>query len=249
MPKTCIIIPCYNEEKRFDEKEFSDFFQVDDDTHFYLVNDGSTDETLDLLNKVKNKIGDRVRILHLKKNKGKAEAVRIGMLSALSWMNFDYFGYFDADFSAPLNQISLLVNIMEEKHGGCHAIFGSRILYLNNVIKRKAWRHYGGRIFAVIADRMLDLSIYDTQCGAKIFSRDIINNIFLEPFRSRWLFDIEIILRLRNIYGKQELKNLIIEFPLHVWKEKGDSKISMFDIVKIPYELLKIYYYYGKEAS
>ena len=49
MSKYCIVIPCFNEEKRILTDDFINFIGQNNDFHFLFVNDGSTDKTLNAL--------------------------------------------------------------------------------------------------------------------------------------------------------------------------------------------------------
>ena len=54
--------------------------------------------------------------------------------------------------------------------------------------------YYLGRLFATLASTLLDVRIYDTQCGAKIFrSTDDLKIVLSKPFLSSWIFDVELI--------------------------------------------------------
>ena len=77
-----IVIPCYNEEKRFEASVIIDFIQKND-FHFCLVNDGSKDNTIKLLDRVKEESNGKVRIINLRNNVGKAEAIRIAFQEVL----------------------------------------------------------------------------------------------------------------------------------------------------------------------
>ena len=72
MANTCIIIPCYNEEKRLPCEEVVDFISKND-VHFTFVNDGSSDNTIQILNSMKEQYPKKIRVLDNGKNKGKAE--------------------------------------------------------------------------------------------------------------------------------------------------------------------------------
>ncbi len=76
-------------------------------------------------------------------------------------------------------------------------VLGSRVARLGSSIERNALRHYLGRAYATIASMALGITVYDTQCGAKVFR---VNDTFVaalaEPFRSSWAFDVELLHRL-----------------------------------------------------
>lgn len=241
-----IIIPCYNEAERFNKEMFFSYFDVLEQIHYLFVNDGSTDATKSMLDAVKNEAFQRnpevsVQVLNLPENVGKAEAVRQGVLTATENKDTKYIAYFDADFSAPLTEINNLKKAMTANTNR-KAVLGSRIKKVGSFIERSSMRHFTGRIFAtVVNNTILKIAIYDTQCGAKLFTKECAQQVFKEPFVSRWLFDVEVISRLQELYPINELNQIIFEQPLTVWKEMGDSKIRLKDLLKMPYQLFLIY--------
>lgn len=241
--KIALIIPCYNEEERLPISEFTNFYTQNNYVSFFFVNDGSKDDTINVLNKLSEERSDRIYILDLPKNKGKAEAVRQGILKAINTRQFDYVGYFDADLSTSLDELYNFLEAIKEYYNP-DFICGSRIRLLGRKIERKWHRHYLGRIFSTIVTLMLGIAIYDSQCGAKLFKAELAGKIFIQPFVSSWLFDIELLLRTKKIFGKYEFEKHIIEVPLKKWLEKGDSKITIFDFFTFPYELFKIWIKY-----
>ena len=144
MQKTCIIIPCFNEQDRLPVDDFIYFFD-NFPIYFCFVNDGSSDETLNLLNDIRKGREDRILIADLTRNQGKAEAVRIGILESLKWSHFDLIGYFDADLSTPLIEI---VNLSKYFDENTLVVFGSRVKRLGVTINRNPLRHYLGRVFS-----------------------------------------------------------------------------------------------------
>ncbi len=80
----------------------------------------------------------------------------------------------------------------------------------------------------------------DTQCGAKVMHKALVKPIFEKSFITKWLFDVEIFMRMRKLYGKNEAKALICEQPLKRWIHADGSKISMKDSAKIVGQLAKI---------
>jgi len=239
MQKICVIIPCYNEEARFPRNAFLEFLLSNNEFHYCLVNDGSKDATATMLYELHKSAPERIKVLDFKKNGGKAEAVRHGMIEAIKWKTFDGLAYFDADFSAPLNQLYLLINAFK-KNTDSFFILGSRVKRMGAIISRSPKRHYLGRIFSTFASIILKLPVYDTQCGAKLISSVEVSDIFAEPFISRWLFDIEIMARFIKKYGAEKCLQGLIEVPLEHWKEVGDSRIKSSHLIKIPLELLRI---------
>jgi len=241
MNKVCIIIPFFNEEKRFNSSHVANFIENHDDYSFCLVNDGSSDGTLSLLNGLQSSF-NQVKVIDLVQNCGKAEAIRQGMMEVLTWNKFEYVAFLDADFSAPIEVIPFML----DSHPDISVYLGARIKYLGVNIFRDSFRHYVGRVFATLASSTLNLPIYDTQCGAKIFRKDLIEVAFGEPFISTWLFDLEVIMRIVKKLGWNQFSLVSREIPLYEWIEKGGSKVKMSYMFRLPFDLLKVRKKYGK---
>jgi dolichyl-phosphate beta-glucosyltransferase len=237
-----VVVPCYNEAARLQPLRFSEFLAQDEQVDFLLVNDGSKDATLSVLETLRKKHPDRIRVLDKQPNGGKAEAVRAGMQAAIAGEGVGVTGFWDADLATPLNVIPhLLRKLMEDPRR--QMIFGSRVRLLGHAIHRKPLRHYLGRIFATAVSIILELPIYDTQCGAKLFRvTPEFKLILASPFQSRWIFDVEIIARFMAIHNKDaSFADLAIyENPLPRWEDVAGSKVGPLDFFTAFYELMRI---------
>lgn len=247
MQKICIIIPCFNEEKRLPIEEFVRFFKAEKIFDVCFVNDGSTDKTINVLTNLKNRLGDKCMVIDNKKNLGKAETVRTGILENIN-KGYDYIGYFDADLATPLDELNYFLHFCDGSFK-YDMIFGSRWRRIGASITRIPSRHYVGRIFSTVVSIMLKLHIYDTQCGAKLISKKYYSIIFEKPFVSKWLFDVELICRAIAGFGYDNVKNSILEIPLNTWIEKGNSRIKPLYYFKAPFDLLKINWKYRKRSA
>jgi dolichyl-phosphate beta-glucosyltransferase len=246
MQKICIVIPCYNEEDRLPVEEFNTFLTTSDSVYFCFVNDGSRDNTLEIVKHLHSHWAVKTMVVNLPCNYGKAEAVRRGMLESAQWKDFDYIGYFDADLSTPLSEIQFLLDQINQKDGYQMA-FGSRVKRIGARVERNAARHYPSRILATLIGMSLKLPVYDTQCGAKLMRSGIVPEVFKMPFISRWLFDVEIFARIIRLFGLHNSLNIMIEVPLRQWIDTPGSKIRPPYLFKAPLELLKIHLTYQRE--
>ena len=104
MSRTIIVVPCYNEANRLDAVRFQEFSAANPAVEFLFLNDGSTDGTLGVLERLHAVDPQHFRFVHFSRNSGKAEAVRRGMLTALE-DSPDYVGFWDADLATPLCEI------------------------------------------------------------------------------------------------------------------------------------------------
>lgn len=239
--KTCIVIPCFNEAERFKAGEYRDFLEKVADIDFCFVNDGSEDNTREVLLQFCKQMPERALMVDYEDNRGKAEAVRCGFLHVLSLQCYQAVAFADADLATPLSEMQRLIDIFYQKPGA-RIVMGSRIGRMGITIERKLYRHYTGRLFAAVISVLFRLNAYDTQCGAKVFDAEMARTVFEKPFLSQWLFDVEMLLRVRNTH--KDYQRIIYEIPLDCWCEQGNSKIRFSHILKMPWQLCKIYLEY-----
>ena len=236
--QSCLIIPCHNEAHRLDRKAVEAFIQSTPTIDLMLVDDGSVDSTAEVLQALKATTNDRLHVLCLASNQGKAEAVRAGMQAALALHRFDVVGFCDADLATPLSEMVRLTEVLDEQDADI--AFGCRLLRLGADIHRSKTRHYLGRFFATVVSSILGLPLYDTQCGAKVFRVSIACEIFRAEFSSRWFFDVELLARYRQTYGREATLRKVIEIPLRTWIDQPGSKLALWDFLMAPFELWRI---------
>jgi glycosyltransferase involved in cell wall biosynthesis len=238
-----VVVPCYNEEKRLDLKEVEKLL-LGDGVEVILVDDGSSDGTRGLLESCANQLGPRVMAHALDENHGKAEAVRAGLRLGIA-RGADAVGYLDADMSTSPEEMLALIELLRNRNA--RVVLGSRVRLLGHDVQRSAPRHYLGRLFATAASLILDLPVYDTQCGAKVFRADErFRAAIAEPFSSRWAFDVELLSRLTA--GPDGLTGgELLEVPLQRWEDRGGSKLGLVAMLGAGVDLLRIAM--GREES
>ena len=238
-----LIVPCFNEAARLDGQAFLDFAASHPDVRLLFVDDGSDDGTSGILDRLKDNAPDRLDVIHLPSNQGKAAAVREGILEGLRGRP-DLVGFWDADLSTPLSAVDDFV-AFAAKRPDIDIILGSRVMLMGRDIRREAWRHYFGRVFATGVSICLDLPVYDTQCGAKVFRAiETLAAVFEKPFHSPWIFDVEVLaryLRLPVEEGDPPRQSRIYELAVPVWHHVPGSKLHWADFVRAVYELIYIH--------
>ncbi len=274
-----VVVPCYNEAERLDGDRFLEFAGDHPSVRFLFVNDGSTDRTLEVLEWLHARYPDGVDVLDQPRNMGKAEAVRRGLLAALTSRGPnvlesapagaleegrgadkagahghgrhrglpDYVGFWDADLATPLEEIPRFARILDER-ADIDMVFGSRVQLLGRSIDRKLYRHYFGRVLATAVATTLGMPIYDSQCGAKLFrATPELRFALARPFFSGWVFDVELLARLKQAYAGagRDLAAAIYELPLDRWQDVQGSKTKARDAVVALYNLARIQWTYA----
>ena len=120
---------------------------------------------------------------------------------------------------------------------------------LGSSIDRHLWRHITGRVFATFASVISRLPVYDSQCGAKLFRRHAVAIVFQEPFATQWLFDVEILVRLRNRLGMRAVLEMVAEVPLKTWVDVSGSKLRVKHMLGVPFDLLRIHGRYNSKPA
>jgi dolichyl-phosphate beta-glucosyltransferase len=237
-PRIIMVIPCYNEANRLRKELLTDFIRYNEEITMLFVNDGSKDHTLEVLRNICSENPGRLYLLDLPENLGKAEAVRLGFIEAFL-MEPAFVGMWDADLSTPLDEVIYFLEVLTN-NDNIFLVMGSRVKLLGRSIRRSGLRHILGRLSATLISFTLELEVYDTQCGAKLFRvNDLTKDIFSRPFQSTWLFDVELIARIIKA-NSDTPDRLIYEFPLKEWTDIAGSKIRLSHYFKSLVELIRI---------
>lgn len=249
--RAVVVVPCFNEAKRLPVQAFHDFLAQTSDVTFVFVDDGSTDDTPQILEQLRQRHPRNICTLRLGANVGKAEAVRRGMRAALRRQP-TFVGYWDADLSTPLDAILRFVEVMQARPA-VNLVMGSRIALLGRDIRRSTVRHLTGRVFATAASLVLRLPVYDTQCGAKLFRKSpSLRTLLSQRFRARWVFDVEILARMVSIadHSTTDVPHpQIYEYPLEQWHDVGGSRLQVIDFVVAGLDLAAIYWRYMRHSA
>jgi glycosyltransferase involved in cell wall biosynthesis len=243
MRDTVIVIPCYNEAERLPAEEFRTFASGSERVRFLFVNDGSTDGTATRLEALCDGAGAELSWIDLPRNGGKAEAVRQGLWRAMEDSTVRYAGFWDADLATPLGEIPGFIQVLDDDPRK-EMVFGSRVNLIGRNVRRNTMRHYIGRVFATLACWTVELTIYDTQCGAKLFRvSERTRELVADRFLSRWIFDVEILARLVQARRGDELpppSEVVYELPLHNWYDVKGSKLKPSDVFTVMGDLVRI---------
>jgi glycosyltransferase involved in cell wall biosynthesis len=238
-----MVVPCHNEADRLDAEAFLRFCETHPHVGFVFVDDGSSDGTRQVHERLAAAAPGQVTARHHVPRRGKGETVRAGILEAFG-RGAPLVGFLDADLSTPLGAIDDFLALLAHRPD-VDLVLGSRVMLMGRDIRRRHVRHYAGRVFATAASLALDLPVYDTQCGAKVLRATAETaRLFAEPFRSPWIFDVELIarfLQLPTAPGAPTRRRQIYELALRTWHDRPGSKLHWHDFVWAMAELVYIW--------
>jgi dolichyl-phosphate beta-glucosyltransferase len=225
-----VVIPAYNERSRLPKTLLETIAWCNENLPSYeimVADDGSTDDTLELA-RLCMEFDGNVRVLscpHL----GKGAAVRMGMLNAKG----EKVLFMDADGATPLDEIPKLARKLDE---GFPIAIGSRVVTVDSgtTVEITALRKLTGRIFANLVKLFGVKGISDTQCGFKMFRRDVANALFLRQKIEGFAFDVEI------LYLARRLSFPVAEVPVN-WIDQKGSKVNVArDSIKMLLDVSKV---------
>jgi len=219
-----ITVPVYNEERRGKEflQQLIDFVHHHlNDCELLLVNDGSSDGTLDML-KTLAKGKHFARIISYLTNRGKAFAVNEGVLAARGSKVI----FIDADGSIPPEEIPRMRGLLDKYD----VVVGNRA-HRESIIDQPLTRETLGRVFNLYARLLFNTRVCDHLCGFKGFRLPVARHLFSKLVSDRWVFDVELFYRIR----KERFS--LVDMPIR-WVHKAGSKIRFLDPLKMFVQLL-----------
>jgi dolichyl-phosphate beta-glucosyltransferase len=178
-----------------------------------VVDDGSTDETPELLEERGN-LDARLRVIRFERNRGKGAAVRCGVLSTAA----TYVLVMDVDLSTPLSELSTLTAALGE---GNDLAIGSRGLPLSRIaVHQPLHRELMGKCFNALLRLLTGLPYRDTQCGFKLFQLEKTRVLFELQQVEGFAFDAELCLNASRVGLR------LAEVPV-AWVDNKDTKVKL----------------------
>jgi glycosyltransferase involved in cell wall biosynthesis len=213
-PHLSIIIPAHNEERRLPQtlEQVVHFAASQSfETEILVVENGSTDRTLEVGNEYANR-HPSVRVIH-EDLPGKGRAVQKGMLAATGTYRF----FADADFSMPPEEIVRFIPPVVD----VPVAIASREAPGAVRYDEPFYRHITGRVFNSLIRLLVLPALNDTQCGFKMFRADVAEDLFHHQTLMGWSFDVEL------LYIASRRGYPILEIPIP-WYFNPESKVNVF---------------------
>ena len=216
-PNLLLLIPAYNEERRIEPvlREYADYFRKNYPGKFRLVVvlNGCRDNTIGVVKKVSADFPE-VQLLEFAAPIGKGGALIEGLKLAPFT---DLIGYVDADGATGPAAFHDLVRRADE----AECVIGSRwipgaVLHQSQSGKRQ----FASRVFHVIVQTLFGMNIRDTQCGAKVLQRSVVEKIHATLHIADMAFDINL------LYSVKRAGLRVLEVPTE-WTDKVGSKVTL----------------------
>ena len=164
-----IIVPVFNEEEVIGEffKELSKFIsKIDKNPEVIFIDDGSMDNTLNLLKKLAEK-NNYIKIFSFRKHRGKAEALTLGFEKAKG----EYVLTIDADLQDRPDQIE---NLMKKSKEGWDLVSGWRKNRKDSIFKK-----ISSKAFNLLSSIFWGLRVNDLNCGLKLYTKEAAKSLNL----------------------------------------------------------------------
>lgn len=190
----CVLIPTYNNQhtlKRVLEGVLTYT------NHIIIINDGSTDSTIDILKNYPN-----IQQIHFPKNKGKGIALRTGFKKAIS-LGYDFALTIDSDGQHFPNDIPNFIIELEQHDTKNVLIIGSRNMKQEGVPGKSS---FGNKFSNFWFWFETGIKLKDTQSGFRLYPLHVIKN--LKFFTSKFEFEIEVIVK--SAWKDTDVKNMPI---------------------------------------
>lgn len=215
-PSLSLVVPAFNESERIAlplRRMASYLAEQSYGSEIIVVDDGSGDDTFELVCALGPELPVPLRVLRYSPNRGKGHALKVGFAASCA----DRILFTDADLSTP---IEATASLLEQLEAGADVAIGSRWLKGAEVLVHQPWyREYMGRVFTLLV-RGLIADVSDATCGFKAFRGDVGRDIFSLIRVRDWSFDAELLF-LAHQRGYE-----IVEVPVE-WEDREGTKVSL----------------------
>jgi dolichyl-phosphate beta-glucosyltransferase len=226
--KTTLIIPVYNFGHRLPktlEMLGAYFLNKASDIEIILVNDGSTDDTAQVL----EGISAPFRVIHNTTNLGKGASIKRGVKEARG----EHIFFTDADIPYDMSVMDESGEMLDQ---GYDIVLGSRNLPGSSSVERRSLvRRASSFVFSQLANLTLLHRIEDTQCGFKGFRSTIGKTIFEKVTLHGFVFDVEVIYLAQKMNAKTGL------VPVRLIDDTDSSVRLARDTYRMTRDLLKLF--------
>ncbi|MBL9182104.1 MAG: glycosyltransferase [Verrucomicrobiaceae bacterium] len=231
-----LVIPCFQESGRISRflAELCDETARLGGVTIRVVEDGSGEQEAKRMREIiaaqQARSPHLVAPLMLAENLGKGGAVHAAWREEKS---ADWLAFVDADGSCSAAEVSRLIQLARESPPRT-ALFASRVKMLGKSVERHFRRHLLGRVYATLVSELLDIPVYDSQCGLKLVPRACFEAVEARLKITGFAFDVELLTALLDSGCA------VHEVPIS-WHETPGGKVRLLrDSFLMARDVLKI---------
>jgi glycosyltransferase involved in cell wall biosynthesis len=231
MKDLSIIIPAYNEEERIEKtlSKLGKYFEKKQlNIEILIIVNNTTDKTVEIIKRYKKKY-PFIKYTNIRKAIGKGGAISVGLRKATG----KYVGFLDADgASTPVEIMKLYKAIIRNNKD---VVIASRYMKSSQIKgDLPVYRIIFSRIFNLVIRILFGLNYKDTQCGLKIFKKEVAQDLSRKIISTKWTIDINLLLICKY------LKYSVEEIPT-VWTAKDGSTLQIPKaLIEVPEELIAL---------
>ena len=213
-----IVIPAYNEEKRIPHtlESVGEYFKTNKeiDVEVLIVVNNTKDKTVDVIKQYQSKY-PFIKYTNIRKAIGKGGALSVGLRKASG----EYIAFMDADGASSVAQLVKLYRYISSNKD-LDVVIASRYMKGSRINNLPLYRKVLSRMFNLVTRFVFTLPYSDTQCGLKIFKRDVARDISKKIISKKWIIDLNILLLCKYLHYTVE------SLPI-IWTEKGNSTLKV----------------------
>jgi len=164
-----VFFPCYNEEKNLENtinKAIPVIKEIANNWEIIIVNDGSTDKTNIIAQKIQKLYPKNISIINHENNRGYGAALKSGLYNS----KYEWIVFTDSDGQFDFSEIKKFIK--KQKDTNSDIVIG---YYLNRQVPKSTI--FTSKIWELIVSLLFDLRITDIDCGFKLINKKVINKI------------------------------------------------------------------------
>ncbi|WP_122410285.1 undecaprenyl-phosphate 4-deoxy-4-formamido-L-arabinose transferase [Pseudomonas viridiflava] len=214
-----IVIPVYNEQQSLPEllrRTEAACARLRHDYEIVLVDDGSRDQSAEILQQAAEREGSRVVAVILNRNYGQHAAIMAGFEHCKG----DVIVTLDADLQNPPEEIPRLIALAEQGYDVVGTVRNNR--------QDSAWRRWPSKLINLAVQRSTGVAMSDYGCMLRAYRRTIVDAMLACRERSTF------IPILANSFARHTTEVLVE----HAEREHGDSKYSPMRLINLMFDLI-----------
>ncbi len=244
--KIALVVPVLNDRMTITESAIIQFSQQNPSVLLSFIIDSYSKKTFSLLNTIQAIYPENLAINIHDSFSNQVEAIRQGMLFAYNQTNAGIIGFIDPSINVSLeNWLSMAKQ--QEYSTQFSATFGSRNSSnkISIVKKRKPISvQFANSLIKRFEKVFIKTNFQDIFCNAKSFNRHLIPFIFKDKFEDDQLFELELLLRLKQKFGRSSIQNGIANFSIDECENAQTSFPPFNQLGLLPFRLINLYFNY-----